>query len=63
MTGMIRLTVQIYVSEHIKEVGDTVSIFVLVFMNNFHKSAENKLSKRRRGRKESQARKTRREVR
>lgn len=47
VTGTIFLTVGIYALECIKEVEDTVSIFVLVFMNNFHNSAENKLSQRK----------------
>lgn len=47
---MICLTVGlIYAPECIKEDRDPVSISVLVFMNNFHNSAENNLSQRETG--------------
>lgn len=54
MTGTICLSVYIYAPECIKEVRDTVSIFVLIFMNNFHSSAENKLSQRETGREQQE---------
>lgn len=54
VTGTISLTVGTYAPECIKEVGDTVSFVVLVFMNNFHSSAENKLSQREAGREQQE---------
>lgn len=53
MTVTICLTVGIYAPERIKEVGDTVSVLVLVLMNNFHNSTENKLCRREPGIKKS----------
>lgn len=52
MTGNICVTAGIHVPECIKDERDTIYIFVLAFMHNFHISTKNKLSQSQTGRRQ-----------
>lgn len=51
-TGNICVTAGIHVPECIKDERDTIYIFVLAFMHNFHISTKNKLSQSQTGRRQ-----------